>query len=118
MERSRQAYRIDPENSNALNQLGTCLTHLGEYEKAERKFRDAHEAATSLEDKAASLGNLAGTLQDQGKYDQAEKLYRESLEIMKKEYQPGHPYIARATNNLSVLLKAKGKHDEAKKLNR
>ncbi|MDH5755957.1 MAG: tetratricopeptide repeat protein, partial [Nitrospinota bacterium] len=114
--RAEQAYQMDPANFDTLNQLGRCLKEIGEYEKAERKLRDAIDAANTDPDKSAALNNLAGVLRDQGKYDEVEKLYRESLDIDRKAYAEGHPHIAIGLNNLAGVLQDQGKYDEAEKL--
>jgi len=114
--RAEQAYQMDPTNFDTLNQLGRCLKEIGEYEKAERKLRDAIDAANTDPDKSAALGNLAGVLRDKGKYDEAETLLREALAIRRKAYAEGHPSIATTLGNLAGVLKDQGKYDEAEEL--
>ncbi|MGD2247672.1 MAG: CHAT domain-containing protein, partial [Candidatus Methanofastidiosia archaeon] len=67
-----------------LHNLGIVLQSFGEYDKAEKLYRESLDIAKKIGDTAGvarSLHQLGMIHQFKGEYDKAEKLYRESLDI-------------------------------------
>jgi tetratricopeptide (TPR) repeat protein len=96
--------RVDPENVDALNHLGSLLTQQGKYDKAAQYF----ERALSIEPGDAYVHNNRGLLyQRRGKLSEAEISYARAVDI--------DPNLATAHKNMAVIYSKRGKRALARK---
>lgn len=101
--------------------IGTLFQRLGEYERAEKYFRESlshtreHSPAESAE-LALALSNLAESLCKQRKYVEAEHLSRMSLAMRIKLFGVQDPKTAWSVNSLGVILNDQGKPKQAEPL--
>ncbi|NCS91409.1 MAG: tetratricopeptide repeat protein, partial [Candidatus Altiarchaeum hamiconexum] len=70
--------KINPNYSEAHNNLGNLLQNLKRYEEAEKEYREAIRINPDYADAHNNLGNL---LQNLKRYEEAEKEYREAIKI-------------------------------------
>jgi len=98
----QEAYKLDPENSSLLNNLGLFCHQQKRYDEALKYF----EKAIAREEKPSYIINSGNTLAMQGKLDQAEKRY---LEVTEK-----YPNHANAWLSLAKLSTHKNQLDTAK----
>jgi tetratricopeptide (TPR) repeat protein len=96
-----QLLELQPNNPEALAQLGLALFGLGRYEEAERYYRQSLEINPMS---ASTLCNLATVLQ--GDPPQAEKYLRQALKL--------NPKYADARSKLGLSLAFAGRLREAK----
>jgi eukaryotic-like serine/threonine-protein kinase len=98
--------------------IGEVYSELGEYEKAEKMFREALTMQRRLfgnehEDVAATLNNLALVLSDKGQIAEAEAMFNEALAIQRKLSGNEHPNVAGSLSGLANLRLQQGKLVEA-----
>ncbi|RMH21285.1 MAG: tetratricopeptide repeat-containing protein [Gammaproteobacteria bacterium] len=82
----------------------------GQYEEAERLYRESLDVFEKLGDShsvAVTQSSLADLLRTRGQYEEAERLYRLSLAVFER-FSPDHPNTAQSLNNLGGLLRAMG----------
>jgi CHAT domain-containing protein/Tfp pilus assembly protein PilF len=85
------------------------------YEQAAKSFA----AVPDLGWQAASLNNLASSLEDRGEYGPAQGRYEEALEVWRTlypgdRYPQGHPALVKSLGGLGVVCRAQGKFDRAR----
>jgi Flp pilus assembly protein TadD len=104
--KARVAYEralvLQPDLSEASNDLGTLLAESGEIEAAIERFREALDATPDYPD---ALNNLGYALLLTGREAEARELYERALEL-----QPDFPA---ALNNLGMILGRQGEMDAA-----
>jgi serine/threonine-protein kinase len=100
-----------------LNNVGSVLSALGDYEEAERHHREALAIRRALPDDlpglAISLGHLAGTRRELDDFEEAEALEREALAVREAALGPDHPDVAISLNQLGITLQRAGRQEEA-----
>ena len=96
-----RALEIDPEASQALNNMGVALRAKGAFHAAVASYRRA--IALNADD-PGSHSNLGNALRALGRHGQAEASHRRALEL-----DPGY---LEARYNLGLVLKDQGKFDE------
>ena len=98
----RQVIRINPQDTNAYNNLGLALRRQGKLEEAITNY----QKAIQLDPKDASAyNNLGIALSDQGKLEEAITNYQKAIQL--------DPKFAIAYNNLGIALSDQGKLEEA-----
>jgi tetratricopeptide (TPR) repeat protein len=97
----QELLELQPENPEALCNLGVAFFSLGRYEEAERCYRQSLEINPMS---AETFCNLAGVLQDNA--PEAEKCLRRALQI--------NPKYADARSKLGLVLITAGRLREAK----
>jgi tetratricopeptide (TPR) repeat protein len=98
----RAAIRINPDDTEARNNLGNALRDEGKLDEAVAEYR---EAIRLKPDHPGVRYNLGNVLRNQGKLDEAVAEYREAIRL-----KPDH---ATAHTNLGITLADQGKRDEA-----
>jgi tetratricopeptide (TPR) repeat protein len=99
--------------------LGILAQRRGDYDSAERSYRQVLDIFTRLGDQknmAAGYHQLAMLAQDRGDYDGAEPLYRRSLDI--KERIGDQAGTASSYHQLGMLAELRGDYDTAEPLYR
>jgi tetratricopeptide (TPR) repeat protein len=118
----------DEEKAGILNNLGTLLYDINDYDAARKAYEDALEISRKLAevnpaayepDVAMTLNNLGNLFSDNNDDDAARKAYEEALEIRRKlatvntaAYEPN---VAMTLNNLGTLLYDINDYDAARK---
>jgi len=97
-----RALELQPDLSEASNDLGTLLAESGDLPGAIERFRAALETSPDYPD---ALNNLGYALLLSGRGPEARKLYERALEL-----QPDFP---QALNNLGLILAQQGSLDQA-----
>jgi tetratricopeptide (TPR) repeat protein len=92
---NREALKIDPQDYDAMNNLGLALAAAGQPEEAAQWLGRAYEG----NEKPISLFGLARALEGKGDKAGAIEAYRKFMEIEK----PGAPYIAQAQGRIKAL---------------
>jgi tetratricopeptide (TPR) repeat protein len=100
-----------------LNSRGVEFFRLGKYAESEKAYREAiaaHRAAPILDVNgyAASLNNLAGTLQTDGKVAEARRLLTEVISL-DSQIKGEDEIVTHALNNLALLHEAEGEYPKA-----
>lgn len=110
-----------PEAGRLLNQAGSYLYELAQYDKAESllthalKIRKRALRATHP-DTAVSLSKLARLYKLQGKYSDAEPFYYRALEIRQQELGDAHRDTLVSFNKLGEVYRLQGRYDDAESL--
>ena len=104
--------------AEAMNDKGTVLRAMGDYQETESILRDALVIQRRLLgdehlDVAAIQNNLGVLLRILGEYTEAEILYREALSTRQKLLGDEHPDVATSMNNLGLLLHYMDEYAEA-----
>ena len=106
----------EPFKSILKKYLGPIFILLGNYEEAEKYYKESLDTARNLKDEpgiAQSLHQLGILQQDQGNYEEAEKYYKESLDTARNlKDEPG---IAQSLHQLGILQQDQGNYEEAEK---
>jgi tetratricopeptide (TPR) repeat protein len=107
--------------SALLNQAGSYIYGLGEYEEAEPLYKRALEIREKTlgeehTNTVGSLNNLAGLYYAQGRYSDAEALLHRALKILDRTKGAHHLETAVALNNLAGLYCAQRRYDDAEPL--
>lgn len=97
----RQALKLEPNNAQVYNNLGSLLKGRNLYSEAEVCYR---QALVINPDYPAAHFNLGNVLRDQGRLPEAEACYRQALALK--------PDLAEAHNNLGAILKGQGLFSE------
>ena len=108
-----------PEAAVTAGTLGILAQLRGDYDSAERSYRQALEIFTRLGDQkntATSYHQLATLAQMRGDYDTAEPLYRRALDIFERIGDQAD--TARGYHQLGMLAQDRGDHDTAEPLYR
>jgi len=113
-------YRKKGDRQNeatALHQRAVIEQERGNYENAEKLYRESIEIDRKLENwhgLSRTLHQLATIYLERSEYNEAEKLCKENLDISQRfndQYS-----LSKAFHQLAVIHQIKGEHDEAKKL--
>ncbi|MEC9454076.1 MAG: tetratricopeptide repeat-containing glycosyltransferase family protein [Pseudomonadota bacterium] len=96
-----KALEIDPESSQALNNMGVALRAKGAFHAAVASY---HRAIEIKADDPGSHSNLGNALRALGRHGEAEASHRQALNL-----DPGY---LEARYNLGLVLKDQGKFDE------
>jgi tetratricopeptide (TPR) repeat protein len=105
--------------SYCLRELGSIQRNLGNWDLAEKYFKDAlaiAEAEDNKSDIATSLGMLGDIERNRGNWDEAEELYRQHLEMMTE--LGDRSGMASSWGVLGNIEGNRGNWDEAEKLYR
>ena len=107
-----------PDNLSGLaerkNNLGVLYLDEGDYDNAEKHFREVIELRDQLAGESAvtvvNLNNLATVLLYRGRYAEAEELYRRGLEIRRRapEGSDERKGVSASLRNLGAVLLARG----------
>jgi len=97
-----QVLKIDPNHSQALNNLGVIFKVLGEHQKAKDCYEKAIEINPNYSDAHNNLGMIFKEL---GENQKAKSYYEKAIEI-----DPNH---SQALNNLGVIFKELGEFEKA-----
>ncbi len=126
-ERAVMLGRGIPDQYNRKDHFASKLAGLawirGDYNEAERVFRDAlrkitREYGPDSDECISSTITLGVVLRDKGEFAEAETLLRKSYENRVRAYGQGHNKTARVANNLSRLMFLMGDHVESEQLAR
>jgi len=98
-----QVLKIDPNHSQALNNLGNIFQDLGEHQKAKNCYEKAIEISPDYVDAHYNLGNMFKNL---GEHQKAKDCYEKAIEI-----DPNH---VDAHNNLGNIFHKLGENQKAK----
>ncbi len=102
-----------------INNLGAMYLDDGDYDDAEKSFREAlalrDQLGGELEDMLVNLNNLASVLMFRGRYEEAEQLYRRGLEIRRRSPAEGdeESQVSTSLRNLGAVLLARGEYEAA-----
>ena len=99
----QKVLKIDPNHSQALNNIGVIFTGLGENQKAKECFEKAIEINPNYANAYNNLGNI---FQDLGELQKAKDCYEKAIEI--------NPNYSSALNNLGIIFKELGENLKAK----
>ena len=109
-----------PKRARALSNLAGQYFHLGNYDKAERLYREAltmkREFTQEEVDIAKTISNLATIRLSRGDFNEAEELGRMALDIRKDAYGPEDADVATNLRNLGNLLYLQGDYEGAEPL--
>ena len=97
-----QILKINPNHSQALNNIAVIFTNLKEYQKAKDCYQKAIEINPNYVD---ALNNLGVIFKELGENQKAKDCYEKAIEI--------NPNYAKAHNNLGLVLQEIGEHQEA-----
>ena len=91
-----------PDTALSYSNLSVVLQHMGDYEGAitfqQRAIKSEEKnLGTEHPNTAISYSNLALIFEKIGDYKRAVELTKKTLEIFRKVFQEGHPYIKQAT---------------------
>ena len=104
----------------AVTSLGHAYFALGLYRDAEPVQRSAVTLNSRLlpwsPELAASLADLAETMQLQGRYEDAEPLFRRALAIRERHFGSDHPLVAESLDQLAGTLRAMEEYPDAERL--
>ncbi|MBI4383763.1 MAG: tetratricopeptide repeat protein [Nitrospinae bacterium] len=112
------AARLDPENTNYLNQTGFVLYALGQYDRAIEYFERALESDLKTfgpehPSVANRWNNLGEVWRNKGQYDKAIEYLEKALASYLKTLGPEHPQVAISWNNIGEAWRGKGQYDKA-----
>jgi Tfp pilus assembly protein PilF len=99
---SQKSVQLNPQDTEAHNNLGVLLQEKGRFDEAEKSYRKAIKLKPTY---AEAYNNLGVLLKEQGKVKEAEANYAKAIELK-------HNYV-RAHYNLGVLLQELGRLEEA-----
>jgi len=102
IEHFHNALQINPNFSEAQNNLGVALAAEGRFDEAIEHYREALRINPTYADPLHNLGNA---LAHKGQLDEAIKNYYKAIQI--------NPNFSEALNNLGVALAAQGRLNEA-----
>ncbi len=116
-----RAAGLDQAHAGLLGTLGRAHRLSGEYEDAERVFREAlalrrRTLRAAHPEVVVNLANIATTESNRGRYAAAEKHMREAIELLRSQHGDGHHHIAILQHNLAGFVSAQGRPDEAEDL--
>ena len=94
---------IDPNHSQALNNIAVIFTKLKDYQKAKDCFEKAIKINPNYADAHYNLGNIFKEL---GEYQKAKNYFEKTIEI--------NPNYVDALNNLGNIFKKLGENEKAK----
>ncbi len=119
LKRSLHGDVVHKDIATSLNNLGSALLVLGEYERAEPLLRRAREMRRQLKllAEATSLHGLGVLYRDMGELDRAEKSLRESWEL-RRDVPGSETRVAGIQTNLGVCRQLQGDLDGAEELYR
>jgi len=98
-----QVLKINPDHSQALNNIAVIFTNLKNYQKAQECYKKAIEINPDYTDAHFNLGNLFKEL---GEHQKAKDCYEQVIKI--------DPNDAKAHNNLGVIFQELGNLQKAK----
>ena len=98
----RRAISINPDFSEAHNNLGNLLTIQNKWKEAEKSYRRGLQKSPN---NTMLLSNIGNTLHHQGKAREAIEVLEEAIRL--------DPQYAYAHNNIGNVYASLGKHDEA-----
>ena len=101
--------------------LGTVLTSLAQYDRAETILRSTLEEQRALDDPDGlqeTLLALGQCLLDQGNHEEAHELYVEAEELCTREFGADDPRTISAASSRAAGLSAQGRYEEAESLYR
>ncbi len=70
----------------------------------------------SLQEAVSLFWNVAAYLTDRAQYEEAELLYQQALQIGKRVFGEGHPFVAGLLSNLASLYRKRGKYEKVELL--
>jgi tetratricopeptide (TPR) repeat protein len=101
-----------------VNNLAKALYDVGDYEGAERRFREALAIWRRLGDESwiTAARNLAAALSQQGRQDEALELHDQILEAQRSLYGPKDLEVAKSLHSLGALYRSRGEDAAAEPL--
>lgn len=113
MQRQLHGSELHPDLDQAIDELAGVNQQRGEYDAAERLFRESlamkHRLYGSKHPEVAlALENLASALQDKGDLAGAEPLYQQALVMSRELLGESHPDVAALLHNLASLQYDRG----------
>ncbi len=114
----KQAIQIDPEYSEAYNNLGLAYRSNGDYDRAIEYYQkalkiDLKQLGPDHPDVAIGYNNIGLVYKRKGDYDRAIKYYKKALKIDLKQLGSNHPRVAIKYNNLGRAYAGNGDYDRA-----
>lgn len=121
VEAFQKASNIKPDDLRILRNLGLALHSDGQYDKAEKVFKQLVENTRKEQgayhlDMASAQSNLSAVYQQQGKYDLAEEAALLSLSIREKKLKPDHPEVGQSQTDLAGIYMSQGNYGKGGKL--
>ncbi len=126
LQRSLSMFRQLGDQDNiaiGLNNLGYAYDLMGEYENAEKIYRESLALNKKIYGEeniavARNLNNLAAVLLSKGDTVEAVQMLDQSLAIRRQILGDEHPDVALAIHNLAHFLNIQGDYQQAEKLER
>lgn len=105
--------------SGALFMLGLSMNHRGDFDGAERLYREAlairtREGGQDSPEASPVMNNLALLLHEQSRYAEADSIFRRALSIQEGAFGKRHPETATTRYNYAQLLGDRGQLSEAR----
>lgn len=107
-----------PRTCEPLANLARLQFQRGEYQIAEKLYREAIESLITVEEKyqfrmVMLKTSLAATLDIQGKYKQVEEAYQQAISMLAQADSSQAPVRASVLNNLAEFYRSQAKYDRA-----
>ena len=114
----KQAIQIDPEYSEAYNNLGLAYRSNGDYDSAIEYYQkalkfDLKQLGPDHLNIAIRYNNMGVVFSRKREHDSAIEYYQKALKINLKQLRPDNPKVATSYNNLGLAYKRKGNYDRA-----
>ena len=106
MDAYKRATELAPENSEALNMLGSLYMRTGRHEEAIKVFESMLQIADTDETYAVALGNLGFAYFALDLLDESERYFRDSLALNEKA--GNLPGVGQDLRDLGEILRLKG----------
>lgn len=121
LDRMRRSEQTDTAlYATVLNDFGVLYLIRNEFDKADTLLREAREVgarttdrATTDEERAQTLANLAHAARGLDRLDEADALYRQAEAVFERIYPDGSPQLATVLNNRARLSRARGEPEKA-----
>jgi tetratricopeptide (TPR) repeat protein len=101
-----------------LERIGRCEWSLGQYQAAERAYRQAYIQRLTMSgrehpDTLMTMGNIALMLGCLDRWEESEKMHREQTALMEKVLGDRHPHTLTSKGNLALAVLGQWKYTEA-----
>ncbi|CAF1154900.1 unnamed protein product [Adineta steineri] len=101
-------------NSQGWYRLGSVLSDMGQFHKAEEIYQVLLDQTNDDENKAPIYHQLGMLKRNQGKYEEALIFYEKSLALYQKTLHPNHPDLASSYNNIGLVYKNMDNYSKAR----
>jgi tetratricopeptide (TPR) repeat protein len=109
-----QRLREETAGSTGWHRLGILLIKVAEYDKAERVYKELLTQNNSNDAEKADIYHQLGWVKrKQGDYVEALSYYEKALDIWLKAFNPNHPTLFNAHNNIGSVYFLLGQYSKA-----